>query len=138
MLVLALAAPRLASCQAPQRPPCKAATHLTCAGAPGLTGPSICCNKMNFGCSVRSDTGAPRCAMCPSFCPDCEPGFKCGNDAKGCKTCVKDLDPANSLPGFVRTCQPLCKASQTCQRGKGNVKPVCVPLERRNRRLLDL
>ena len=81
--------------------PCNDATEHTCSGTDGSGSAAICCNKMNFACGVRLDTGGPRCAMCPQVCiMDCMPGYKCGRDANGCFNCLPD--PSGGGGGFIR------------------------------------
>lgn len=61
--------------------PCNAEAEHTCSGAAGTA--DICCVKRNFRCATRLDTGGPRCAMCPTLCPQCSPGYTCGLDENG-------------------------------------------------------
>ncbi|KAL4442754.1 hypothetical protein ABPG77_006748 [Micractinium sp. CCAP 211/92] len=84
--------------------PCNAAAELTCSGVPSTK--AICCNKMNFVCGTRNDTGGPRCVVCPQICSSaCGAGYACDRDpADGCFKCL----PA--------TCSPGCGAGSSCQK----------------------
>ncbi|KAL4442755.1 hypothetical protein ABPG77_006749 [Micractinium sp. CCAP 211/92] len=136
--------------------PCNEATELTCGGSPdasaagddsGLPDPSrpICCNKLNFVCGIRGDTGGPRCAICPQVCNlMCTSGYACARDpADGCFKCmIKNSTSSGSSggsgssnngggsaggsgPGPLTRPQAACSASKPCPSGQLCAGSLC-------------
>ena len=86
-------------------PACLAGLLAVLMGGPTqLLFPSLACLplQLNFACGTRSDTGGPRCVVCPQMCVyTCGTGSICDRDpADGCFKC---------LPGGVVCCiAPRC------------------------------
>ncbi|PSC74134.1 Tryptophan synthase alpha chain [Micractinium conductrix] len=117
--------------------PCNDAVELTCSGG---AAPSICCNKLNFACGTRSDTGGPRCRVCPQLCVfTCDGAHVCGRDAAdGCFKCLPKTASTTSTTGSTTSSTTstgtgtlgsalACSATRPCAAGKVCAGGACRP-----------
>ncbi|KAL4424209.1 hypothetical protein ABPG75_001510 [Micractinium tetrahymenae] len=97
------------------------ATGNATAGAPDPARP-ICCNRLNFACGTRSDTGGPRCAICPQVCIfTCSTGYDCARDpADDCFKCMQRSQPQPQPRSL-----PACSAASPCASGLVCVDGAC-------------